>query len=641
MLSLLLVLGGLLSACIPRNVPLGPNQPLVGERPDKIEIEVARDGVFKLQNEQPEALPLAQRLPIEPGQIVKVDEKGRALLHLGNVLTLELLQGSQVQVERFSVNQEKAEIELRTEGGALIVDLRPSATPENLLTLYTPLTTITAANMARFTVISEDNNALEWVVGLAAREGDLLVTAENVAKPVIGGQARWVTVAGEPSPVIPADRSVEVWLNGARNNSPQLDLSEVLLAPTNILADTGAITRLPAPGTPFEIARADQGVVNLTLDPEGIFGSPIYILEDCNGDDIQDIVVRNGVLTMDFRNVLGRIQALDISLLNRSEPGQGLLQTFDPAGREIDRQQLQVGPGVVQTLSMRSNRRYYGARLIVGDACFLGFSLTPPGQDGEPGSARPVTENLQSAPVVNVLETSSAERPPLNSRLQAPFIGELGFIKIDGEPGEWDILARQNNLTQTDFSTITYDDGCARRAPGSELLTDLAGRVQLAYDGQFLYAAFVVNDDGLVTYSGPDQRYFLGDSPQLLLDLRLSDDFEDAQLSSDDIQVDLLPNIDAPQVALWQLSNLSSGPLTGAQVAIRPTDTGYFVEAALPWQGLGFVPRPGDRLGIVASVSDNDTPGTNAQECIISTSPQRDWRNPTTWGTVLLRPAGQ
>jgi len=41
----------------------------------------------------------------------------------------------------------------------------------------------------------------------------------------------------------------------------------------------------------------------------------------------------------------------------------------------------------------------------------------------------------------------------------------------------------------------------------------------------------------------------------------------------------------------------------------------------------------------VANISDNDTPDTNAQECIISTSPRHDWRNPTTWGTVLLMPA--
>jgi hypothetical protein len=68
------------------------------------------------------------------------------------------------------------------------------------------------------------------------------------------------------------------------------------------------------------------------------------------------------------------------------------------------------------------------------------------------------------------------------------------------------------------------------------------------------------------------------------------------------------------------------------------TDTGYFLEAALPWSSLNWAAQPGDRFGVVASVSDNDTPDSNAQECIISTSPQRNWRNPATWGTVLLMP---
>ena len=65
---------------------------------------------------------------------------------------------------------------------------------------------------------------------------------------------------------------------------------------------------------------------------------------------------------------------------------------------------------------------------------------------------------------------------------------------------------------------------------------------------------------------------------------------------------------------------------------------GYFLEAALPWTSLGLPPLPGARLGLAASVSDNDTPGTDVQECMISTAPQRDWQDPTTWGTLLLGP---
>jgi hypothetical protein len=251
-----------------------------------------------------------------------------------------------------------------------------------------------------------------------------------------------------------------------------------------------------------------------------------------------------------------------------------------------------------------------------------------------------VTENLQSAAVVNVLANATT-RPPENGQLQAVPVGGTDLVTVDGQRADWDALVRQSRSTWTGFSTVTHDDGCANRYPNAEGLTDLAGQVQLAYDNQHLYVAFVVDDDGLVAYSGADERYFLGDSPQLLLDLNLNDDFNDVQLSADDIQIDLLANVDGPLAALWQLGALSSHPLIETQVAVSLTESGYFLEAALPWRELNISPTPGDRFGVVASVNDNDTPATNAQQCIISTAPQRDWRNPTTWGTLLLKPVGQ
>ncbi len=65
-------------------------------------------------------------------------------------------------------------------------------------------------------------------------------------------------------------------------------------------------------------------------------------------------------------------------------------------------------------------------------------------------------------------------------------------------------------------------------------------------------------------------------------------------------------------------------------------DAGYFLEAAIPWDVLGLKPVAGLRLGVAVSVSDNDTPGTNVQECMISAAPKREWANPTTWGTLTL-----
>jgi len=629
-----------LTACTPNNVALGPNG-LNGdaEATRPAQIEVAREGVFTGQSDEP--LPVAQQVPLEAGQNVSVDDEGRAILHFADLLTVELLQGAAVELQQL-VLEGPANVAVQQNGGTLIADLTLQPDTEQRLTVQTAFATVTAAGGARFAVVREANSPLEWIVGLQAGQDELQVSSGGLTQPVVGGQARWVAPDDEPGPPIALTRGIEAWLSGIRNNAAQPELGEVLLPPANILADTGTLSTLPTPGQPVDFGQG-QGSIRLTLDAEGIFGSPGYALEDCNGDDVQDVAIQNGIVMMDFRQLLARVQALDVTVFNRDEPGNGLLEVLNPAKAVVGRQQVQVGSGALQTLSLRSRQPYHYARLLVSDACFLGVSLTPPDATGEPGQSRPITENVpQSDTVVNILETDT-ERGQENGQLQAPPVGTgafAGLIQIDGEQSDWDTLAQQSGVDWQPISAITHDDGCTNRYPDSGSLTDLAGRVQLAYDAQNLYLAFVVNDDGLVTYTGPDERYFLGDSVQVLLDLDLDGDVDDTQLSADDVQVDILPNVDTPQAGLWQLSTLTSSQIAGAVIAVTPTDTGYFVEAALPWQQLNASPQPGDRLGLVASINDNDTPDANAQECIISTSPQRNWRNPATWGTVLLMPPG-
>lgn len=634
----------IVAACTPNNVALGPNEPdTTSDQENKIEAEVAREGVFTLQDGQQQSLPLSEQVALEVGQSVAVDESGRVIARFGNLMSVELLQGAEIQIQQFAVDEDTATLTLLQNGGILIADLTMQPNIDRRLTVQTTFATITATG-GRFVVVREVNNPMEWVLGLEGDENELQVTVGGITSPLVGGKARWLTPVGEPSPPVVVSRGVEAWLSGVRNSVEQPTLSEILLAPANLVGDTGSITALPSPGEPFEFGNEVQGTINLTLNPKGIFGSPRYTLEDCNGDGIQDIAIQNGILTFDFRQLMARVQTLDITVYNRDRPGQGLLEGFDLARVQIGQQQLNVAAGETQTLSLRSEQFYHYADLTVSDACFLGLSLTPPGEAGEPIAVQPpVTQSGQDDVVVNVLATpANTARSSRSGQLQAPAVGSgdfAGLIQIDGAQSDWDTLSEQSRVDWTAISAVTYDQACGNRYPNLTSLADLNGRVQLAYDDQYLYIAFVVNDDGVVTYTGSDERYFLGDSPQLLLDLDLNGDFDSAELSSDDIQIDLLPNIDNPLAALWQLNTLSSSPLAEALLAVTVTDTGYFIEAGIPWQRLNVTPQPGNRLGIVANISDNDTPDTNAQECIISISPQHDWRNPTTWGTVLLMPA--
>lgn len=632
-----------LTACTPNNVVLGPDQTVYqdGLPESEIIVEAARDTVFIGRGEQRQAVQVLERAPLAVGQVVAVDQEGRANLRVGPRLSLELLKGSEVRVEEYLPEAETVEMEVRQGGGIVIFELAEDVDRQQRLTVQTSYAIVQATG-TRFAVITEAENTLEWIVALEAKAGDLQVTAGDTTETLTTGEARWVTPAGAPGPVISAGKNAEAWLAQARNSDPEVGLSELLLAPANILADTGSIGNLSPPGTPFEFGRDTQGAVTLTFSPQGIFGNPGYALEDCNGDGVQDVAVVNGVIDMNFNAVQARVQALDVGVFNRIEAGNGSLQVFDATDEEVDRLLLEVGPGEIQTLSVREQQFFYKARLALGDACFLGLSLTPPGETRDlvdEVQARPISENLQSGAVVNVLETA-VNRSMESGNFQAPFVGtgsSLGAIEIDGDPADWDKLA-DSSQGWTAISTTTHDEGCATRFPDAGSVTDLGAQTQFAFDEEFLYVAFMVNDDGLVPYAGSDERLFLGDSPQLLLDLDLNSDFDDAQLSADDVQIDFLPDTTAPRAGFWQLNSLASRPFVDASVAMMPTDTGYFLEAALPWAGLGFVPGQGDKIGIVASVSDNDTPGSSAQQCMISTSPNRDWQNPTTWGTVLLMP---
>ena len=217
-------------------------------------------------------------------------------------------------------------------------------------------------------------------------------------------------------------------------------------------------------------------------------------------------------------------------------------------------------------------------------------------------------------------------------------------IDIDGSPIEWQSLQSEFNLSPVDISATVYDNGCGVQAPSfsTRLSADLVGQAFLAYDYAALYVAFFVRDDLYVPYPGKDERYFLGDSPQLLLDLDLGGDFADGANSVDDVQIEFHPGTFGEggdgfnaRAALWHLNPESSQPLDAA-VASSQNALGYFVEAAIPWSSLGLTAPPPWGMGAAVNISDNDTPNTAKQECMISSSPNYALKSPATWGTLDL-----
>jgi hypothetical protein len=166
---------------------------------------------------------------------------------------------------------------------------------------------------------------------------------------------------------------------------------------------------------------------------------------------------------------------------------------------------------------------------------------------------------------------------------------------------------------------------------------DLFGEFKLAWDAEYLYIGVLVRDSWFVqTASG--SKLGQGDSIEILLDADLSGDAGSIQMNADDFQLGFSPgNLLAnpiPEAYRWAPFD-NEGPLETSLVAGRLTDDGYMVEIAIAWDELGVTPTGGMTLGLLLSVSDNDTTGVNAQQTVISFQ-ERNLTNPDTWAPVEL-----
>jgi len=165
---------------------------------------------------------------------------------------------------------------------------------------------------------------------------------------------------------------------------------------------------------------------------------------------------------------------------------------------------------------------------------------------------------------------------------------------------------------------------------------DLSGIFFITWDTDNLYVGVEVTDDQHVQNESGRTMY-KGDDIEIQLDAELEADFAEDKLSDDDHQIGLSAgNFDdrPPEAYVWLPSERSGAMI---EMAARQTANGYVLEAAIPWWVLGVQPQPERAYGFALSLSDNDTPGTSEQECMVSTSPNRTtYSNPTLLGNLVL-----
>ena len=169
---------------------------------------------------------------------------------------------------------------------------------------------------------------------------------------------------------------------------------------------------------------------------------------------------------------------------------------------------------------------------------------------------------------------------------------------------------------------------------------DLDAFWRMAWDSVNLYISVVIVDDTHVQTQQPITAY-RGDSVEIQIDTdRLGDLTE--RVNVDDFQIIMSPgNFGAIPPGAYRFRGTNENRMVGAPghsitVSSVKTDTGYVLEAVIPWSDLELRPVDNLVLGIALSANDNDVPDSAVQVVMKSHVDTRTFDMPETWGTLIL-----
>lgn len=79
---------------------------------------------------------------------------------------------------------------------------------------------------------------------------------------------------------------------------------------------------------------------------------------------------------------------------------------------------------------------------------------------------------------------------------------------------------------------------------------------------------------------------------------------------------------------------LQAGSELQSRVVCRPAAHGYVLEAAIPFAGLGIVPRAGGSIPFTCSLDDTDEPGHKRKSVLVWKGDTTNYRSTGQWGVL-------
>ncbi|HIS50735.1 MAG TPA: hypothetical protein IAA80_09555 [Candidatus Gallacutalibacter pullistercoris] len=151
-----------------------------------------------------------------------------------------------------------------------------------------------------------------------------------------------------------------------------------------------------------------------------------------------------------------------------------------------------------------------------------------------------------------------------------------------------------------------------------------------AWDQENLYIGVRIADANIVNENRPDSEIYEDDGIEIFIDGDNSK--TENQYDENDHQIFIRCDGSVYTTQGGSQTELSQS----ISVAAGSTDTGYCIEAAIPWEQLGQTAADGKLIGLDIANNDNDGEGSRSAVLSWNAEANENWKNPAGFGTAIL-----
>lgn len=209
--------------------------------------------------------------------------------------------------------------------------------------------------------------------------------------------------------------------------------------------------------------------------------------------------------------------------------------------------------------------------------------------------------------------------------------------EINGKLEEWKNFSPINLVEDKNYVVVGKDKWHG--------INDLSGKAFLGWDEDNLYIAILVTDD-VINQTIRSKYFWGGDHVELFIGTDIQKNKDASFLNEDYFQIGLSPGnlaetgdflLDIPPCAAIWFPKSKSGESSKLKIASLQTETGYIIEAAVPFSVLKI--KPVDGLRIKMDICLSDTDDLENQETLTSLSSQK-WvlRDISRLKYIILKP---